>query len=221
MEDEIELVSLEPSSPDPGDSDVGTGNELMAAYGVAGSNLIQRKVRSSWNKFRTRLRRSKSNDVGGTDSGALKRELNLFSSVAYVVGIVIGSGIFITPKVILCRTGSFGASFIVWIIGGIVSMAGGLCFIELSLLIRKSGGEYSFVKEAYTFKSRFKITEVFGMLLSFLYVWGMVFVNRAASIAVVCLTSAQYLIQPFYISCDRETIPQSAVKLLSLAILGE
>lgn len=158
-----------------------------------------------------------SEDLGSTD-GDLKRELTLFSGVAYVVGILIGSGIFVTPRTILCRTGSFGLSLIVWVIGGVASMAGGLCFIELGLLIKKSGGEYSFIKEAYTLKNRYKVFKVLGYLLSFLYIWSSVFVVRAFSIAVISLTSAEYVILPFYIGCGNST-PRSAVKLLSLAII--
>ncbi len=207
--EELELVSLvNYAEDDLGASDVNSEGELIA---VSDHNLPV-EGKSSVKECRTKLRRVSGGDV------SLKKELNLFSGVAYVVGIIIGSGIFITPRAILCRTGSFGLSLIIWVIGGIATMAGGFCFIELGLLIKKSGGEYSFIKETYTFKDRYR---AFGLLLSFLYIWTSVFVVRTFSIAVIALTSAQYLIEPFYIGCDNDRIPRSAIKLLSLAIISK
>ena len=101
-----------------------------------------------------------------------------------------------------------------------MAMAGGLCYVELGLLIRKSGGEYSFIKEAYSFKKKHKVLELLGSSLSFLFLWCTVFVVRSSSIAIITLTSAEYLIRPFYINCN-SNIPNSAVKLISLALIGK
>ena len=221
MEEEsqgVELACLDaqddrdnlPSNPDPGASDVSSGYEVMNV-----TNLPLTKMKSTLKKFR-KIRASYSTD--DCDSSGLKKELNLFFAVAYVVGTIIGSGIFITPQTILCRTGSFGTSLIVWVIGGIAAMGGGLCYIELGLLIRKSGAEYSFIKEAYSFKKKY--LEVIGSLLSFLYIWCSVFVIRSSSLAVITLTSAEYLIRPFYIHCS-DNIPNSAVKLISLSLISK
>ena len=173
-------------------------------------------------KARSTLQTLKENVKENTDEDgqkSLKKELTLFSGVAYVVGLIIGSGIFITPKTILCQTGSFGLSMIVWVIGGIVAMTGGLCYIELGLLIRKSGGELSYIKETYSFKKKYKGTDVLGSLLSFLYLWASLCIIRATSLAVITLTCARYLIRPFFIEC--EDVPEDAVKLLSICVLGK
>lgn len=162
---------------------------------------------------------------GGSDSSvnenSLKKELTLLSGVAYVVGSIIGSGIFITPSTILCRTGSFGLSLIVWVIGGIVAISGGLCYIELGLLIRKSGADYSYVKEAYSFRKKYRVLEVLGSLLAFLFIWASTCVIRASSLAVLSLTCAQYLVQPFFIGCDSDHLPDGAIKLISISVLSE
>lgn len=155
-----------------------------------------------------------------SDQPDLKKHLSLFSLVAYIVGTIIGSGIFITPKSILCRTGSFGFSLIVWTLGGMVAMAGGICYVELGLLLKKSGGEYSIIKEAYSFKKKHKAFEVLASLLSFLFIWCSTCVVRPSALAIITLTSAQYLIQPFYLNCS-DNIPEGAVKLVSLALIGE
>ena len=149
----------------------------------------------------------------------LKKEINVFTGVAYIVGGIIGSGIFITPSIVLTLTHSFGLSMVVWILGGIIAILGGLCYIELGLLVKKCGAEYSYIKEAYSFKKKHWIFEVLGSLLAFSYLWSSILVIRSASIAVICLTSARYLIRPFYIDCDE--LPEKSVVLLALAIVGE
>ena len=159
------------------------------------------------------------NSGSNDDQGVLKKEITLFSGVAYVVGDIIGSGIFITPRRILCLTGSFGLSLIVWIIGGLVAMAGGVCYIELGLLIRKSGAEFNYLKEIYSFEKKFKMLEMLGSLLGFLFMWSNICVIGPSSLAIITLTCSRYLIQPFFIDCN--DIPENAVKLLSLAILSK
>ncbi len=173
------------------------------------------RIKSRFRKLRTR----KDHDSEDDDKNVLKKDITLFSAIAYVVGSIIGSGIFITPKSILCSTGSFGMSMIVWTIGGMVAMAGGLCYVELALLIRKSGAEYIYIKETYSFKYKYRGFKVLGSLLGFLFIWSAIFLMRSASIAIITLACAQYLIQPFFIDCDG--IPKSAIRLLALAIIRE
>ena len=153
--------------------------------------------------------------LGGKNS--LKKELTLLSGVAYIVGSIIGSGIFITPSTILCQTGSFGLSLIVWVIGGAIALAGGLCYTELGLLIRKSGADYCYIKEAYSFKKKYRSLEVFASLLSYLYASMSTFILRPSSLAIISLTCSQYLIQPFYLSC--EEVPQGPLKLIGISVI--
>lgn len=211
----------QPFSPDPGsESELIEADNANVPPGTPnGSSTRSGKMNWTLKRFRTGLNRSSSKDVA-TDEGGLKKELNLFSAVAYVVGNIIGSGIFITPQTVLCRTGSFGASLVVWVVGGIAAMAGGLCYIELGLLIGKSGAEYNFIKEAYSFK-KYKVAGLLGSILSFLYVWCSVIIIRSSSLAIITLTCAEYLIRPFYIGCPSNSIPQSAVKLTSLIIISK
>ena len=148
---------------------------------------------------------------------SLKKELTLFTSVAYVVGSIIGAGIFITPRTILCLAGSFGVSLVMWVIGGVIALGGGLCYIELGLLIKRSGGEYSYLKEAYSFRKTYKVFEFLGSLLSFLFIWSSMLIIRTTSLSLITLTCARYLVRPFYIGCDQ--ISEPAVKLLAVAVL--
>lgn len=129
----------------------------------------------------------------------LKREVGLLGGVAFIVGTIIGSGIFITPTGVPRGTGSVGLSLVVWTLCGVLAMGGGLCYAELGTLIHKSGGEYAYLKEA------------FGNVPAFLYAWITVTILKPSSLAVICLTCAEYIASLVYDTCDP---PVVAVKLI-------
>lgn len=75
----------------------------------------------------------------------LKKNLGLFSAVAMVVGLVVGSGIFVSPVGVLANSGSVGLSLIFWSIGGIAAAIGSMSYVELGTSIQKSGGDYTYI----------------------------------------------------------------------------
>ena len=156
--------------------------------------------------------------AGGSDRLSLKKELTLSSGVAIIVGQIIGSGIFITPKSILHYAGSFGASLVMWLVGALVAIAGGLCYIELGLLVKRGGGESGYLTEAYSFKMRSKWSELFGSLLGFLFVWSNVCILRTASLSIQSLTCAGYLTQPLY---GTKQVPGYLLKAVAFVVLGK
>lgn len=141
---------------------------------------------------------------GGEQAVQLRRSLGLWNGVSIILGVIVGSGIFVSPKGVLIQTGSIGASLTVWCICGVLAMFGALSFAELGTSVGESGGEYTYIGLAY------------GPLASFLYLWVVVTVILPCSNAISSLTFANYVLQPLYGGCEP---PEQPVRLLALAIL--
>ena len=130
----------------------------------------------------------------------LKKELGLINGIAIIVGTIIGSGIFVSPRGVLQEVGSVGLSLLVWFSCGCLTTIGALCYSELGTMIPKSGGDYAYIKEA------------FGPLPAFLFLWGALFVTLPTANAVAALTLANYVLQTLYPDCAP---PENAVRLIA------
>lgn len=118
-----------------------------------------------------------------SSSTEFDRKLGLFDGLMVVIGNVIGSGIFIAPAVlaatVLPQTG--GMVLLVWLIGGILALTGGLSYSELGALMPRAGGHYVFLREGL------------GSFAGFLYGWTILLVIATGSIAFVSITFVTYL----------------------------
>lgn len=142
------------------------------------------------------------------DVGGLERQVGLLGGVSIIVGTMIGSGVFASPRWVALNAGSVGMTLLVWSLCGVLSVLGSLGYIELGLAINKSGGEYTYFKEA------------FGPLAAFLYSWTCVLATRPAGTAITLLTFGNYILEPFYPCSDREDLIP-AVKLLAAFAIGK
>ena len=91
-----------------------------------------------------------SNNEKKSTGGKLRKELGLFSGVSLVAGMTIGSGIYYLGSYVLERTNmSMGMALICWLVGGLVSIMGGLCFAELGAEMPVTGGLTTYLAKAY------------------------------------------------------------------------
>src|SRR6478609_5401070 len=111
----------------------------------------------------------------------LKRELGTWAAASIVVGTVIGSGIFLVPKTMILGVGTPTLVFLVWLVGGFLSLAGALSYAELAAALPEAGGEYAYLREAY------------GPLWGFLYSWTQMWVAKSGSIATLATGFFYYL----------------------------
>jgi APA family basic amino acid/polyamine antiporter len=118
-----------------------------------------------------------------TDRRELPRVLGPVAALSCVVGSVIGSGIFIVPAEIAAHVPYLGGIALVWVVGGMFSLAGALTLAELSAMLPHAGGPYVYLKEA------------FGRLPAFLFGWCEFLVIRAGSIATLATGFALYFTQ--------------------------
>jgi basic amino acid/polyamine antiporter, APA family len=113
---------------------------------------------------------------------ALSRTLRPRDLLLLFIGSVIGSGIFLTPGLILRQlNGSVGAAFLVWIVGGILSLLGALTYAELSATNPEAGGLYCFIRDG------------FGRIPAFLYGWSLFLVIASGTIAALSHAFTRYL----------------------------
>ena len=120
----------------------------------------------------------------------MKRHMGLIQACGIIIGQVIGTGIFLTPKGVTRNIGSVGASLIVWAFCGINNTLGSLMYAEMGAVLPKAGGEYAFVMES------------FGPLAAFTTLWAMAFVVRPCSFAIMGKVAGQYIIQLFFPNCE-------------------
>jgi basic amino acid/polyamine antiporter, APA family len=109
------------------------------------------------------------------------RELGLFDSAMIVIGVMIGSGIFIVPADMARNLGSPGWLLVAWLVTGVLTVSAALSYGELSAMMPRAGGMYLYLREA------------FSPLIGFLYGWTLFTVIQTGTIAAVAVAFARYL----------------------------
>ena len=132
------------------------------------------------------------------------RRVGIFSATMAVMGGIIGSGVFLGPEVVAARVGSAGLTLTAWVVGGVIALAGALCFGELGARRPRAGGGYVYLREA------------FGPLPAFLYGWALLLVIATGATAAVAVTFASYSVALLGVS-PRATLPLATAAIVLLS----
>lgn len=113
--------------------------------------------------------------------GEFRRELGLLDASAIVAGSMIGSGIFIVSADVARTVGSPGWLLLIWALNAVITVLGALAYGELAAMMPRAGGQYVYLREAYS------------PLVGFLYGWTLFLVIQTGTIAAVAVGFAKYL----------------------------
>ncbi|HEY7170046.1 MAG TPA: amino acid permease [Vicinamibacterales bacterium] len=138
-------------------------------------------------------------------SGSLPRTLGFWSSVAVVIGISIGSGIFRSPAGVAQLLPEPRLVLAVWTAGGLISLCGALSLAELAAALPRTGGIYAFLKEGW------------GQLAAFLFGWAELVLIRAAATGGIARAFGDYLLGTFGLDPAQH---DTAARLVSAAAIA-
>lgn len=145
-----------------------------------------------------KVHKANSENTGG---GGFKKEISLFGGVSILGGIMIGSGIFYIGSYVLMRTGmSLGLAILSWIIGGLVSLLGGICYAELGASDPAVGGTTVYLTKAY------------NPLIGFLTGFNSWLIGGPASIAGLAIALPSALTNVF-------PLGESMIKILAIILI--
>ena len=133
---------------------------------------------------------------------SLAREIGLFGATMLVMGGIVGSGIFMNPYVVAGQVGTPALILAAWAFGGLVALAGAFVYAELASLRPAVGGQYAYLREAYSPR------------VAFLYGWVLLLVTQSGGMAAVAVTLARYLGELVELP-----VSEAAVALAVLAML--
>ena len=111
---------------------------------------------------------------------SLARRLGFFDAAMVMVGIVIGSGIFLTSGIMARSLSSAPLLLLAWVFGGLLTLAGALTYAELGAALPEAGGQYVYLREAY------------GPMAGFLFGWILFLVYMTGGIAGLALAFGEY-----------------------------
>lgn len=153
------------------------------------------------------------------EDNELRRRLSLYDSIMVVAGSMIGSAIYIVSADMSRQLGSAGWLLVSWVVAGLLTIAGALCYGELASMMPKAGGQYVYLKEA------------FSPLVGFLYGWSLFLVIQTGTVAAVAvgfarffgvlwprISEVNYIIPPLHLS-SRYAISLSTAQLVGLIII--
>ena len=132
--------------------------------------------------------------------------LELRDAIALIVGLVVGAGIFKTPALVAANAGGEWTMLGAWLLGGIVSLIGALCYAELATAFPHAGGDYHFLTRAY------------GRKLSFLFAWARLAVIATGSIALLAFVFGDYCSRLYSLGEHSSALYAASIVILLTAV---
>lgn len=121
--------------------------------------------------------------MNATDTPAERPALGLWDAVSFIVGVVVGAGIFETPWLVFSNVPGAEVGLLVWAIAGLLALVGALCYAELTSTYPRHGGEYYYLTRAY------------GRPVGFLFGWAQLAVIFPGSLGMMAFVFADYAVR--------------------------
>jgi APA family basic amino acid/polyamine antiporter len=148
-------------------------------------------------------------------NGELIRGLGLIAAISVNVANVIGTGVFLKARVMTCNVGTPGKALAVWLVAGLLSLAGALTYAELLAMMPRAAGEYGIMRDAY------------GRPWGFIYGWTQFAIARSASAAALAVGFAIFLnallkgaLNQTFFTLPYLNVPFGRLQLVALAAIA-
>ncbi|MEP7307224.1 MAG: amino acid permease [Acidobacteriota bacterium] len=145
-----------------------------------------------------------NDDIPAADR--LPRTLGLWSAIALVIGITIGSGIFRSPAAVARQVSSPAAMIGIWILAGLITLCGALSFAELAAALPETGGFYAYLREGW------------GRRAAFLFGWSQLVILRASALGGVAIVSGEYFLRSLGIDPVTHVIGARALAAAAIVV---
>lgn len=129
------------------------------------------------------LRQFNKDSIADPETNKPQTVLGFIDAVALIVGIVVGAGIFSFPSLVAANSSSPAMFIFVWLLGGLISLIGSVCYAELATTFPSAGGDYTFLKCA------------FGDKLAFFFAWARLSIIQTGSAAILAFVFGDYASQ--------------------------
>lgn len=147
---------------------------------------------------------SNSKDAFRKTFGGKQRTIGLQTASSFLLGSIIGAGIFVAPAGVLRYTGSLGGSLVVWCCSGLIAAIGAFVYLELGTTFPQSGSDFIYIRTCW------------GELPAFLYMWISMVVVSPALIAIKSLTFANYVLEPLFPQC---IVPHNLIRFVAAVVI--
>ena len=121
-----------------------------------------------------------------------------------VMGGIVGAGIFMNPYVVARQVHTPALILMVWILGGLVALAGAFVYAELAARLPRTGGQYAYLREAY------------HPAVAFAYGWALLLVIQTGGMAAVAITFARYFRELTHVPVAEGWVATAALLILTV-----